>query len=76
MTRVPIEYVAAKASEPLRMSLWVSRAKLEKVVKPPNNPVTKSGWTHCGWWALIQPAASPMQKQPIKLQLKTPQGNP
>ena len=39
----------ARVRLPDWMSFWVSRAKVENVVKPPKKPVTARGEIQVGW---------------------------
>jgi len=56
-------------------SFRVSTPKLENVVKPPKKPTINKGGNQLGVLAGGKKASSPMRKQPITLQARTPIGN-
>ena len=59
--------MAAPEIDPDWIILRVSRPKVENVVKPPRNPVTRSNWLGLAKASReVKPKASPMSRQPLR----------
>ena len=75
--RLAIVYKTAEGMEPSRPSSRFSFMKVEKVVNPPQNPVTRTSFVEGEiWFPIDAPDSSPIRKQPKTLTVIVPQGYP